>query len=122
MGKELAAVEFQPRWNAYLCTSCYLCFVTVDVDDGVTPMFLSCRHCSGRMQSAMYASVNTWPRKLHNRPADGVWYKPKRMERRRMKREFPAMFQHVSKGGLILRPPKKGDPDPPKVPSASLLD
>lgn len=104
---------FQPKFNYYRCERCHLCFVTVDVCAGVTPMFLNCRSpkgCGGRMVSRMYAPVGSWPSILQGRAPDGVWARPTRREIRKMRERFPALWRHVMDGGLVMRPPRKGDP------------
>lgn len=116
---------FEPRWNYYRCLTCHLCFVTVDVQDGVTPMFLKCRNprgCEGRMASGMYASPDMWPVIIRGRAPDGVWVRPTKKEARQMKRQYPALYKHVKDGGLILRRPQRGDPAPPKVAAVSELE
>ena len=53
------------RINQYTCRDCKESTVTVDVDEGVTPMFLACRatpDCKGTMASAMYRGNQTHPR------------------------------------------------------------
>lgn len=47
--------------NAYKCPVCGLVTVTIDVDPGVTPMFLGCRRtpgCTGFGESAMYPETD----------------------------------------------------------------
>jgi hypothetical protein len=103
--------------NAYWCKVCGHYIVTVDLDEGVTPMFLACRvqgepndpanTCTGTMQSMMYPP-HPWPK------TDGFgvaipteptweWYKPDERELARMRRKDPAGYEHVRKGGLLLR-------------------
>lgn len=102
------------RKNAYWCPDCHGYVVTIDADEGVTPMFLACRvkgdptdpqnDCKGRMHSMMYPA-EPWP------PEDGYgnqipteptweWYGPTPDE---VKRADDATREHVRKGGLLLR-------------------
>lgn len=98
--------------NAYWCRDCHGYVVTLDVEDGVTPMFLACRvggepdkdRCSGTMESMMYPS-EPWPDKDgfgHAIPTEPTWewYKPRRREYRKLD---AASRDHVDKGGLLLR-------------------
>lgn len=114
-----APQEFQPRWNYYRCPKCHHMFVTVEIHEGVTPMFLRCRNrggCPGQMHSAMYLPVENWPLVVR-READGEWYSPGERERRKMKRKYPALYEHVKAGGLILRKPR---PNTPAFPGPTL--
>lgn len=88
------------RENAYLCSSCHCYTATIDVDDGVTPMFLRCRAtigCRGTAASLMYPP-GARPRHL---PAPAwEWYRPSRGAQGLT----PAEREHVEQGGLLLRP------------------
>lgn len=100
--------------NAYFCESCQGYVITIDRDEGVTPMFLACRvkgdpkdaanDCDGRMTSTMYPD-EPWP------PEDGYgnaipteptweWYKPDAEETAKLE---PGTREHVERGGLMLR-------------------
>lgn len=98
--------------NAYYCNTCGGYIVTIDRDDGVTPVFLLCRApredgvepCRGTMRSMMYPD-EPWP------ASDGFdnpipteptweWFKP---TLRAARRGGPEMLDHVQKGGLELR-------------------
>jgi hypothetical protein len=98
---------FEPKLNAYRCDDCGGNTVTLDVDEGVTPMFLGCRAdgtetgCGGRAVSMGYPkgpapswAVPAWE-----------WYKPGPVELRGMS---PEMRDHCQRGGLALR--RIGDP------------
>ena len=94
--------------NAYYCEDCKGYVVTIDVDQGVTPMFLRCRAtpgCKGMSKSMMYPK-EPWP------AVDGFgapipteptyeWYRPGKRERRRLDADSR---HHVGQGGLLLRP------------------
>lgn len=114
--------DIDGRLNAYWCESCNGYIVTIDIDEGVTPMFLACRvkgdpadpgnDCRGRMHSMMYPAL-PWP------ATDGFntaiptvptweWYKPDAQEMKRYRRRGDAeTIEHVRKGGLLLR--RRGD-------------
>ena len=86
----------RPRLNAYTCKECGEAIVTVDRDEGVTPMMLACRAtegCQGRSFSSFYrvdpTLTPTWE-----------WYTPGKRELRRMS---PEMRDHIERGGLALR-------------------
>lgn len=90
--------------NAYTCEKCGGTICTVNLDAGVTPMFLACRavpsdlvkDCDGSMVSAWYrgteAMTPTWG-----------WHQATPKQIRRMKRNDPAMADHCAQGGLLLR-------------------
>lgn len=93
-----------PRENAYVCAKCCKPTVTVDVDEGVTPMFIGCRAtegCDGMAQSMMYPK--------HDRPAHipaptFEWYKPTEAEAAEADKEYPGSLEHWKQGGLFMRP------------------
>jgi hypothetical protein len=102
------------RKNAYFCDECQGYVITIDRDEGVTPMFLACRvkgdpndpanDCKGKMTSMMYPA-QPWPEEdgygnpIPTEPT-WEWYKPEPSD--------PALKdagtrEHVTKGGLLLR-------------------
>lgn len=87
------------RRNIYTCDECFGQIVTLDVDEGVTPMFLRCRatpKCEGNMSSAMY------PKRLPIKYKPTYeWYKP---TGKAFKKLNSGMKDHVERGGLDLRP------------------
>lgn len=102
------------RKNAYYCEDCRGYIVTVDVDAGVTPMFLACRvlgeptdtanTCKGTSKSMMYPD-EPWPEHDgHGTPIPTEptweWYRPDGRETRELD---SGSFEHVAKGGLLLR-------------------
>lgn len=100
--------------NAYWCPECHGYTVTIDVDDGVTPMFLACRakgeptaadnDCTGTAQSMMYPR-EPWPgedgygNEIPTEPA-WEWYAPRSTDAVRFGADIA---EHVRKGGLLLR-------------------
>jgi DNA-directed RNA polymerase subunit RPC12/RpoP len=82
--------------NSYKCTKCWRQIITVDSDDGTTPMGIRCRAtrgCDGLMQSAFYRNVTGEP--------TFEWRKPTAKEYRKA---TPAMKQHFDMGGLDIFP------------------
>ena len=85
------------RRNAYFCPVCRKVTITVDVDEGVTPMFIRCIYCKEMASSFMYQV----PGCLHfNITPDLEWYKPKGNDYLGLKKDEK---EHVDKGGLIHR-------------------
>lgn len=97
------------RKNAYYCEKCGRYTVTVDVDEGVTPMFLACRAsghdprdpenpCDGMARSMMYPPP-PWPDHPDlNAGPTWEWYRPTDVA------ALPdGLREHVEKGGLDLR-------------------
>lgn len=104
--------------NAYFCDDCHGYIVTVDRDEGVTPMFLACRvkgeptdpenDCEGTSRSMMYPG-EPWPEEDglgHPIPTEPTWewYTPEAEEILTLDVES---VDHVRKGGLLLRQIKK---------------
>jgi hypothetical protein len=113
-GSDPLSTGFENRKNAYWCPECHGYVVTIDLDEGVTPMFLACRvlgepkdpanTCTGRMHSMMYPE-EPWPAEDgYGNPIPTVptweWYMPDAAELRKMGREGR---EHARKGGLSLR-------------------
>ena len=93
---ETGGVLMKGRLNQYTCNDCGGTITTVDVDEGVTPMFLGCQvapTCLGRMASHMYQVQGT-PEPTHE------WFRPSLKNARR---QGPDMFDHVKRGGLDIR-------------------
>lgn len=88
--------------NAWVCDRCAAPTVSVDIEDGVTPMFLACRAtpgCKGRAISRGYPKGEP-PAEIIDALA-WEWYRPTPKQARRMGAD---MAEHVAKGGLDLRP------------------
>ena len=98
-------MEIEKR-NAYFCKSCRKVTITVDIDEGVTPMFIRCPHClMGMAGSFMYhlpgcMAVEVVNGKIFPLPADFEWYKPGTIQFAMLSKEEK---DHVNKGGLLMR-------------------
>lgn len=96
--------------NAWQCERCGGVLAAIHVHEGTTPMFLACRAphsapapaCQGRMMSSGYP-----PGPVPDRIRLAIaweWRLPTSTERKRWRRENPAMLDHVNRGGLVLAP------------------
>jgi hypothetical protein len=96
-------VSFKGQKNTYTCRGCGFRIVTIDVDEGVTPMMLGCRSgtkCRGTMMSSMYRPPDP------EAPPTHEWYKPApaEMVAKLLSREWGhGTAAHVAQGGLMLR-------------------
>lgn len=72
--------------------------VTIDRDDGTTPMMIACRHegCDKTAKSRFYR-VNQSLVPTHE------WYKPTERYIRKLKRGNSPLYDHCVNGGLLLR-------------------
>lgn len=126
MADSLLRRDDSERKNAYYCEECKGYVVTIDRDKGVTPMFLACRvkgdptdprnDCKGTSRSMMYPA-QPWPetdgfgQPIPTEPT-WEWYAPGTDEANALSREA---FEHVRKGGLLLRRiGRKAPPPPPR--------
>jgi hypothetical protein len=92
---------FKGKRNLYACNTCRQYIVTIDVDEGVTPAFLSCKAmkgCPGTMGSAWYR-MPAWA----HEGVDFEWYRPTGKAYAKLSK---AMRKHVDDGGLDLRKAK----------------
>lgn len=92
------------RYNGYICDrklgGCGGVYLTVDLDKGVTPMFMPCLttpNCGGMANSMGYPRTPP-PKKV---PLLVEWYSP---ESGSLDDMTPKMIDHVMKGGLLRRP------------------
>ena len=92
------------RRNAYFCTHCRKVTITVDIDEGVTPMFIMCPFCNGTSSSFMYQLPGCM---YFNIKADLEWYKPNEKETLMLSK---SEADHVFEGGLLARPRTKAKP------------
>ena len=89
-----------PKENCYVCNVCNGFTVTVDVDEGVTPMFMHCKvteNCEGSARSCLYPKA---PRPSTIPAPKFEWYNPTTMELSKLDEETQ---DYVLKGGLLLR-------------------
>lgn len=85
------------RFNGYKCDTCGGAWLTVDLDDGVTPMFSPCfrtEGCEGRAVSMGYPPGPP-PTSL---PLLIEWYQPTNL-----RGLDPVLRDHVQRGGLMRR-------------------
>ena len=71
--------------------------VTVDLDQGTVPFMIQCRW-EGCQQAAHSSFYRVAPVPMHG------WYRPGLVERLRLRFTEPATYDHVRRGGLLLRP------------------
>lgn len=85
--------------NAYVCENKEACgniMVTVDLEDGTTPMMLTCDRCGGKAMSCWYRV----PQGLEPQYA---WRKPLGVEFKKFRKAARAAVRdHVERGGLCL--------------------
>lgn len=91
---KLDGLDGGSRRNSYICKTCGGVYVTVDIDPGVTPMFMRCyatEGCEGEAHSTMYSGAPAIDPTLE-------WYRPETT-----KGQNPAMVDHLRQGGLVHR-------------------
>jgi hypothetical protein len=92
--------RFSGRYNGYICDKCDKGFLTLDIDEGVTPMFSPCfatEGCNGRAHSMGYPEGE--PPAYLGEPIIH-WYKPKQEEMV----QFPFEIRHhIERGGLVRK-------------------
>lgn len=94
---------FAGRYNGYICEKCDKGWLTLDIDQGVTPMFSPCfatEGCDGQAHSMGYPQGDP-PAQL-GAPIIH-WYKPTEGE---FKQLTPELQDHVRRGGLIRKATK----------------
>jgi len=90
------------KYNGYQCEVCDRVFISVDLHEGVTPMFSPCfatEGCRGKAHSLGYPEGGKKPPEKFG-PAIIEWYKPTEAEYQKMSYELQ---QHIRKGGLARR-------------------
>jgi hypothetical protein len=90
-------MSLQKPINTYTCPKCSGFIVTLDREEGVTPMMLRCRAskgCDGMMESAFYMADQTLTPSYE-------WRKPTKGEYLRMR---TPMREHIDRGGLEIYP------------------
>lgn len=90
-------MESKGAINVYTCRECGHEQVTINIENGVTPMFTRCRalgtQCKGTAVSSGYQVDQ-------NRRPEYEWYRPKDAELVKFDRHTR---EHVKQGGLLLR-------------------
>src|SRR5262249_2016093 len=91
-------MSLQQPINVYNCLKCDGWIVTIDRDEGVTPMMLRClasKGCDGMMESAFYMVADEILTPTYE------WRRPSKGEYLRMK---ASMRAHIDQGGLEIYP------------------
>lgn len=84
------------RINCYTCSTCDYITKTIDIHEGVTPMFNICPCCGKRSTSSWYKDI------APDIPVEYEWRVPTLEEMYKFKRN-PAMLDHIFRGGLEMR-------------------
>jgi len=91
------------KYNGYICDTCDRGYLTLDLHEGVTPMFTQCfatEGCEGRAHSLGYP--NGEPPAEYGEPIIH-WYKPDAVELLKIEKNNPVLFDHVKRGGLMRK-------------------
>lgn len=87
--------------NTYTCSQGHQ-IITIDRDEGVTPMFINCPFCEKEGKENISTSC------MYSCPQDWVptheWYKPQHEEIAMLREDFK---DHIERGGLLFREIKK---------------
>lgn len=90
------------RVNCYRCDRCGSITKTIDVDDGVTPLFYQCEYCENHFaRSTAYHDIAPKQKPTQE------WYRPTLNECLKW-RKNPSMLEHILNGGLDVRPIRQG--------------
>lgn len=103
-GREFDPTKYDERYkyNLYECSRGHL-ILSCDIDEGVTPMFITCSPpypaplCGATASSTLYPAP---PVPAHLFPVKVVWRKPTKSEIKRAIREN--YVDHYDKGGLDM--------------------
>lgn len=88
-------MSFKDKKNVYLCRGCGRGQITLDVDDGTTPMFMPCLTCGAMATSCMYNIPQPW---LADFTPAIEWYRPDTNDGL-----TEGQMTHVARGGLLSR-------------------
>jgi len=97
--------ERKEKRNAYFCQKCRRAYITVDIDEGTTPMIIHCDACGSYAISMMYNVPGVFrfdfsgglPTEM---TPDFEFYKPGQAEYAGL---LPSQQEHVDNGGLLMR-------------------
>lgn len=99
--------------NGYICQRCGEVTMVVLVDDGTTPFMIACRaegldptaaKCKGTAESMFYPRSPLPPGYRAILLERGwEWYAASKGQLRRFRKRNPGLYDHCSKGGLLLR-------------------
>lgn len=84
------------RENVYFCDSCNKTHVSHDLDDGVTPMFITCHHCANPQARSLGYEI---PDSYKGKSPDIVFRYPTKGE---YENSIPELKQHLEDGGLFM--------------------
>lgn len=97
--RRYSKLEIKPadenRFNNYICDTCGYLTKTVDVHEGVTPMFIRCGCCGQTTKSTFYKDT------VPNQKPEFEWRVPSLKELGKYKSN-PAMLDHIFQGGLEM--------------------
>ena len=99
--------ERKEKRNAYFCQKCRRAYITVDIDEGTTPMIIHCDACGSYAISMMYSLSVVFKLDLsegryppNEMKPDFEFYKPGQAEYAGL---LPSQQEHVDNGGLLMR-------------------
>jgi hypothetical protein len=85
--------------NAYKCEACRCLTITIDIDEGVTPMYLACR-CAPHKSCTAPSQSQVYPSYAQDLGHHWEWFKPDSETIQKMSDE---MKDHLARGGLAIR-------------------
>lgn len=88
-------MSFEGKKNVYMCCDCGHGFVSMDVDEGVTPFTAPCLNCDGLAKSFFY---NIPQEILGNHAVE--WFRPSAKASKKLPKP---VREHVERGGLIIQ-------------------
>lgn len=106
--EEIQGEVDENKINLYTCdnTNCDGKVKTIDIDNGTTPMKVTCLKCGSTMQSSFYKDIPDEPEITME------WYRPELKDVLK-RRKNAGLLEHILKGGLMLRAitkPKEKNP------------
>ena len=93
--------NFQGKINTYTCPTCGHRIITIDRDEGVTPMFVRCEGPLRCDRDTLPGATSSMYRVAQTLTPTHEWYRPSVKEMRGLS---PSMIHHIRQGGLLIRP------------------
>lgn len=90
-------IKSKKKVNCYVCNDCGKVTKTFNVDDGVTPMYLTCEHCGALAVSTMFNDI------APEQEPTQEWYRPTLSQVMKMEK---GVKDNILLGGLLVRPIK----------------